>query len=567
MNPVRIAYFSMEIGLEPRIPTYAGGLGVLAGDTIRSAADLRLPMIAVSLLHRHGYFHQRIEADGSQVEAPVYWDPQEHLTELPVQIKVTLEDRRILVRAWQRDAVSPGGHRVPVLFLDTDLADNAPEDRKITDYLYGGDERYRLKQEAILGIGGVRILRALGHDQIARFHMNEGHAALLAAELLHEQMDARGIDFVDDAAVLAVRSMCVFTTHTPVAAGHDQFPPSLVREVLAGGPTDGVLQRTSLFENQGKVNMTWAALNLSRYINGVAKRHGETSRGMFPLHTVDSITNGVHLPTWVCPSFADLYDRLIPGWRTDNPSLRYAFLMPPSDVWHAHSLAKQALLRLVGQRTGVYLDPLAMTIGFARRMTGYKRPDLLFADVERLRALVRRTGPLQCIFAGKAHPRDGAGKAQIREIHSAAAELGSDVRIAFVPGYDMEAGRVIAAGVDLWLNTPDAPLEASGTSGMKAAANGVPSLSTLDGWWVEGAIEGVTGWSIDAQPDPDADAAARRAADADVVYGKLEHIILPMYYQQRERFIDVMRGAIAINGSFFNTQRMLQEYVLKAYYL
>jgi glycogen phosphorylase len=313
--------------------------------------------------------------------------------------------------------------------------------------------------------------------------------------------------------------------------------------------------------------MTWAALNLSRYINGVAKKHGEVSRGMFPTHTVDSITNGVHLGRWVAPPFVELFDRSIPGWRLDNPSFRYAFNIPGQEIWRAHTLAKADLLELVRARTGASLDPDVFTLGFARRMTGYKRPDLLFADLERLREISRRVGRIQCIFAGKAHPHDGHGKALIRAIFSAAGILGDDLPVVFIPDYDIDVARVLVAGVDLWLNTPEAPQEASGTSGMKAAANGVPSLSVLDGWWIEGCIEGVTGWAVDARPSDPTSAESRLLADADVVYRKLQEIILPMFYHDRERYIAIMRGAIAINGSFFNTQRMVQEYVLKAYYL
>jgi glycogen phosphorylase len=564
MSPPRIAYFSMEIGIDARLPTYAGGLGVLAGDTIRSAADLRLPMVAVTLLHRRGYFQQELDRLGTQVELPVVWDPAALLAELPARVSIPLEGRRVHLRAWTCNVTGEGGHLIPIILLDSDLPENEASDREITHSLYGGDSRYRLKQEAVLGVGGVRMLRALGYAQIARFHMNEGHAALLAAELLREQMSLRGIDFIDDAAVQAVRSVCVFTTHTPVPAGHDQFPAAMVREVLGHHEA---FERTGLFEREGTLNMTWAALNLSRYINGVAKKHGEVSRGMFPTHTVDSITNGVHLGRWISPPFAELFDRRMPGWRADNPSLRYAFNLSGEEIWHAHTRAKEALLELVLERTGVVLDPGALTIGFARRMTGYKRPDLLFADLERFRRLGGGNGRIQCVFAGKAHPHDGHGKEQIRAIFRAAESLRGDVAVAFIPGYDIEIAKVLTAGVDLWLNTPDAPQEASGTSGMKSAANGVPSLSVLDGWWIEGCIEGVTGWAVDGNPSEPDSAVSRQLADADIVYRKLGQTILPLYYDRRERFMDVMRGAIAVNGSFFNTQRMVQEYVLKAYYL
>lgn len=560
----RIAYFTMEIGISTEIPTYSGGLGVLAGDTVQSAADLKLPMVVVTLLHRRGYFRQEIGEGGAQIELPVEWSPEQMLRELPPRTGLTIEGRHVLVRAFMHEMRGITGHIVPVLFLDTDLPENDPQDREITQWLYGGDERYRLKQEAVLGVGGVRMLRMLGLPTIARYHLNEGHAALLAAELLREEMNQRGVEFVDDAAVQAVRSMCVFTTHTPVPAGHDQFPREMVYSVLGRHPA---LERSGLFERQGTLNMTWAALNLSRFINGVAKRHGEVSREMYPHHTVDSITNGVHLGRWVSPPFAELFDRYIPGWRLDNPSLRYALLIPPGDIWHAHMAAKLSMIEMVGQRTGNWLDPAAIVVGFARRMTGYKRADLLFSDLSRLARIADVAGPLQCVFSGKAHPRDGMGKEHIRAIHRAAEALRGRINIVFVPGYDIDVARSIVSGVDVWLNTPEAPQEASGTSGMKAAANGVPSLSVLDGWWIEGCIEGVTGWAIDSFPEDPSDAGHRREADAAVVYDKLENVILPMYYGNRERFIDVMRAAIAVNGSFFNTQRMLGEYVLKAYYL
>jgi starch phosphorylase len=561
-----IAYFSMEIAVEAGIPTYAGGLGILAGDTVRAAADLRIPMVAVTLLHREGYFYQRIGPDGRQTEEPVAWAVEDYLTEVPARVTVELEGRPVAVRAWRYKVRGVTGHVVPVYFLDTRLPENDPEDRALTDHLYGGDNRYRLKQEAILGIGGVRMLRTLGDANYGRFHMNEGHAAFLALELLDEHARDAGRDAPVLADVHAVRERCVFTTHTPVPAGHDKFPVEMVQAVIGDRPEFAM---SDVFCCDGEVNMTFLALNLSRYVNGVAKKHGEVARHMFTAHTIDSITNGVHMDTWIAAPFQELFDRHIPGWREDNFSLRYALSIPKPEIWHAHHETKRILLDDVNRATNAGLEVEAFTIGFARRMTPYKRPDLLFRDLDRLRAIATGMGPLQVICAGKAHPGDKEGKAIIRRITDAAQALAGDVKVVFVGNYDMAFGKRITAGVDLWLNTPQPPMEASGTSGMKAAANGVPSLSVLDGWWLEGCIEGVTGWAI-GENHRNHDAGApevNHSRDAEDLLSKLEKSILPAYYQERDRYLEVMRHAIALNASFFNTQRMMQQYVLKAYFL
>jgi starch phosphorylase len=561
-----IAYFSMEIAVEPGIPTYAGGLGILAGDTVRAAADLRIPMVAVTLLHREGYFYQRIGPDGQQTEEPVAWAVEDYLTEVPARVTVELEGRPVAVRAWRYKVRGVSGHVVPVYLLDTRLPENDPEDQALTDHLYGGDARYRLKQEAILGIGGVRLLRTLGDATFGRFHMNEGHAAFLALELLDEHAHDAGRDAPVLADVHAVRELCVFTTHTPVPAGHDKFPVEMVEAVI-GARSEFAM--SDVFCCDGEVNMTFLALNLSRYVNGVAKKHGEVARHMFASHTIDSITNGVHMDTWVATPFKELFDRHIPGWREDNFSLRYALSIPKPEIWAAHHEAKRILLDDVNRATNAGLEVEAFTIGFARRMTPYKRPDLLFRDLDRLRAIAKGMGPLQVICAGKAHPGDKEGKALIRRITEAADALAGDVKVVFVGNYDMAFGKRITAGVDLWLNTPQPPMEASGTSGMKAAANGVPSLSVLDGWWIEGCIEGVTGWAI-GENHRNHDAGApevNHTGDAEYLLSKLEKSILPAYYQERARYLEVMRHAIALNASFFNTQRMMQQYVLKAYFL
>jgi starch phosphorylase len=558
----RIAYFSMEIGLQSAVPTYAGGLGVLAGDTIRSAADIGLPMVAVSLLARKGYFHQRLDETGWQAEEPVAWQVEDYLTELAARVEVTIEGRAVAVRAWRYDVTGVHGQTVPVLFLDTDLDANVEPDRRLSYYLYGGDATYRLAQEAILGLGGVRMLRALHCTNLARYHMNEGHASLLVLELLHELVQKEGAPTATRAHIDAIRPQCVFTTHTAVPAGHDRFPLELVHRVI--GLPEPLCEIEQEFCHEGQLNLTYLALAHSHYINGVAKRHREVSQHLFARYVIDSITNGVHAANWTSDPMQELFDRHIPGWREDNASLRKAVSLPNDEVWEAHRRNKRALIEYVNHDCNAGLDFEVLTLGFARRATQYKRGDLVFSDVERLKRIAAGAGALQLVFAGKAHPHDQGGKELIQRIVRAGHFLAdSGVRVVYLPEYDMGLARLLVAGVDIWLNTPQPPLEASGTSGMKAALNGVPSLSVLDGWWVEGCIEGVTGWAIGGDH---ADGADSRSADAQSLYDKLESVIAPLYYTKRERFVRVMRMAIALNGSFFNTERMVNQYVTKAYF-
>ncbi len=554
-----VAYFSMEICLEQAVPTYSGGLGVLAGDTLRSAADLGVPVVAVSLLHRKGYFEQHLDSTGQQTETPVHWRPEEELERVSARSTVTIEGRTVHVTAWKYVVTGVRGHEVPVFLLDTMLDENAEWDRALTDTLYGGDEHYRLCQEIVLGMGGAGLLQALGYDAGVIYHLNEGHSALLTLQLLERELGGRQHFELDDADLESVRHRCLFTTHTPVPAGHDKFPLDLVRKVLGD-------ERVALLEGcggvfEGMLNMTHLALHLTRFVNGVAMRHREVSRGMFPEYPINSITNGVHAATWIGPDFQALFDRRIPEWRRDNLYLRYAVSIPLQEIRDAHAVAKQSLIEEVERRIGVALDPGIITIGFARRATPYKRADLIFSDIDRLAEIAKKVGKLQILFGGKAHPNDAGGKELIRRIFSARERLGDLVQVVYLQNYEMSLAAKMVAGVDLWLNNPMKPLEASGTSGMKAAMNGVPSFSVLDGWWVEGHIEGVTGWSI-GTPDADADPAR----DATDLYIKLERVILPLFYGLPFAYAEVMRSAIALNGSFFNTQRMVRQYVHNAYF-
>ena len=564
MNERSIAYFSMEIALDTAMPTYAGGLGVLAGDTIRSAADLSVPMVAVTLLHRKGYLSQQLDASGWQREAPAEWKVEQLLEALPQRVTVSIEGRAVQVRAWKYEVNGISDFAVPVFLLDTDVPENSAWDRKLTDHLYGADAYYRICQEIVLGIGGVRMLRALGLSHLTRFHMNEGHAAFLGLELLDETARQGGRSTFNHDDVEAVRLQCVFTTHTPVSSGHDQFPEQLVNQVL-GRPE--LFAMKEVFCCDGTLNMTFLALNLSHYINGVAKKHAETSQLMFAHYKIDAITNGVHAGTWTSPPFQELFNRFIPGWRADNFSLRFAHGIARQEIWAAHTQAKQQLINAVKRRYSVTLDPAAFTLAFARRATPYKRTTLLLTDMARLQAIAQNTGAMQIVYGGKAHPNDHEGKELIQRILQARDALGPHIKMIYLENYDLELAKLLTAGVDLWLNTPQPPFEASGTSGMKAALNGVPSLSILDGWWIEGHLEGETGWAIGERAilEPGIAKVDRSASDAASLYDKLERLILPLFYRDRDGFTDVMRHCISLNGSFFNTQRMVQQYVVKAY--
>jgi len=557
----RIAYFSMEIGISQEIPTYSGGLGVLAGDTIKSAADLKLPMVAVTLAHRKGYFRQEIDASGWQHEYPREWQPEKLMELLPTKTLVTIEKRDVKVQAWLYRVKSPTGGELPVLFLDTDIPGNSEEDRRITDHLYGGDLSYRLKQEIVLGIGGARILAALGFD-IRKYHMNEGHASLLTLELLGQSRRPLE-DTWDERASWDTRRVierCVFTTHTPVEAGHDRFPYELVTQVL------GDLVPLPLLQELGgsdQLNMTMLAMSLSQYVNGVAKKHGEVSQALFPGFEIHAITNGVHPFTWTSPYFVTLFDSYLPSWANEPELLVRVDTIPDEEIWDAHCGAKAYLFQYIAETTGVQLDPEILTVGFARRAATYKRGDLIFTDLERLLRIGR--GRLQLVFGGKAHPQDEPGKQLIQRINQKIAEVGAELKAVYLPNYTMEVAYRLIPGVDLWLNNPMRPLEASGTSGMKAALNGVPNFSVLDGWWIEGHIEGVTGWAIGPAPDavrPDADTTA---ADIEDLYGKLEKVIMPLYYQDRRGWVQVMKNAIGKNAYYFNTHMMMRRYVTEAY--
>ncbi|MEM3747599.1 MAG: alpha-glucan family phosphorylase [Thermoproteota archaeon] len=546
----KIAYFTMEIALSSEIHTYSGGLGVLAGDVVRSSADLNIPLVAVTLVSKKGYFRQELTGEGRQIEHPDPWNPSQFMQQLPEEVTVEIQGRDVRIKAWLYTVKSASGWEVPVYFLDTDVDGNRPVDREITSFLYGGDEEYRLKQEIVLGVGGVRMLEKL-NVAAHKYHMNEGHSSLLALELLRKT----------EMNISRVRSLCVFTTHTPVEAAHDKFPYGLVQETLGDFIPLNILKSLG---GEERLNMTLLALNLSNYVNGVAKRHGKVSREMFPSYEIHAITNGVHSYTWTCESFKTLYDKYLPGWAHEPELLMRIDVVPDDEIWLAHTAAKKKLIDYVNESTRIGMDYETLTIGFARRATEYKRHTLIFSDPERLRRVGRRGG-IQLVFAGKAHPRDYLGKKMIEELFRYREMFRGEMKIAYLENYDMNMAAKLVSGVDVWLNTPLPPMEASGTSGMKAAHNGVINFSVLDGWWVEGWIEGVTGWAIGPAPEEQVSPEERRNRELDDLYGKLEYVIIPLYYKRRDEWRKMMKNSIGKIASYFNSHRMMHRYVSEAY--
>jgi starch phosphorylase len=547
----KIAYFSMEIGLKNDIPTYSGGLGILAGDLIKSSADLDLPLIAITLVNSKGYLHQELTTTGTQIESPEQWNPSAFMVKLPHEVTVHIEGRVVTVNAWCYEWKSPTGGVIPIFFLDTNVVGNHAEDREITAYLYGGDKKYRLKQEIVLGIGGVKLIEAL-QFKIRRYHMNEGHSSLLGLELL--QMYG-----MDEAKV---REKCIFTTHSPVAVGYDQFPYDLVQEVL-GEPVP--LAYLKKIGGHDCLNLTILALNLSKYHNGVAQKHREISEQLFPGYEINAITNGIHSYTWTHPNFQKLFDNYFPRWANEPELLVRVETIPDVEIWQAHMGAKKELIDYVNTVTNVGMEYDVLTVGFARRATGYKRATLLFSDLERLRR-IGKADKIQFILAGKAHPQDVLGKKIIEEIFGYIKELEDVIKIVYLQDYEFGLAQKMISGVDVWLNTPLRPFEASGTSGMKAAHNGVINFSVLDGWWIEGWIENVTGWAIGPCPDevlPEEEIVTREIND---LYSKLQYLIIPSYYQRRDDWIDMMENSIGKIAYYFNTHRMMRRYVTEAYF-
>ncbi len=601
----QIAYFSAEFGLHESLPIYSGGLGILAGDHCKAASDLGLPFVAVGFLYPQGYFQQRIDSEGHQQAvyeklnfADVPAMPALDADGREIIVSVTLPGRAIFAKVWR---IQVG--RVPVYLMDTDVERNAPADRELSARLYGGNQELRVSQEFVLGIAGVRVLRALGIRPTV-WHMNEGHAAFLQLERIREFVQESGLNFAT--ALWAARADALFTTHTPVPAGNDAFPPSLVERFFGDfWPRMGI--GWEQFWNLGcfdypwgaQFSMTVLALRTAGRANGVSRLHGVVAREMWhslypdvplPEVPIGHITNGVHSDSWLDAGMAELYDRyLVPAWRErlDEPSTwQGVYQIPDQELWSVHCDAKRRLVDLVRQRSadqlarvgadpaeinaaGVMFDPDVLTIGFARRYATYKRATLIFRDQERLKRILNDPErPVQIVFAGKAHPADEPGKSLIQFVYQMSQQPGFVGRIVFVEDYDTNIARYMVAGSDVWLNNPRRPLEASGTSGQKASLNGVPNVSVLDGWWVEG-FNGHNGWAI-GEERKYSDEAAQDEADALSLYRLLETEVVPLFYARDEHgipldWLTLMRDAIASVAPQFSLNRMLKEYVGQYY--
>ena len=543
MKNHQIAYFSAEIGISSNLPTYSGGLGVLAGDHIKSAADLKINMVAISLLYKEGYFKQIIDQEGKQREVYPKFVPEPILSELSNIYSINLNGKEIFIKACVYNHQSINGFTVPIYFLDTDIPENDDETRGITLRLYSGDNRHRILQESILGYGGMKLLEILNQTNIEKYHMNEGHCSFIVLDLLKK--------YKGD--IEKVRSKCHFTTHTPVPAGHDQFEYKLVKEILGNLISDDISLPSM---NHNKFHMTELGLQFSKTANGVSKLHGDVAQKQFPWRDIGYVTNGVHHYTWVSNSFAALFDEFFPNWQYEPESLKNIDKVDSNALWDAHFKAKTELLHFANSQLSKALDPNILTIGFARRAATYKRAQLIFKEPEKLIDL--GAGKIQLVFSGKAHPNDKEGKELISGIIQNAKDFEEKIKIIYLENYNMWLGKLITSGVDVWLNTPLRPNEASGTSGMKSALNGIPNLSILDGWWDEGCNDKVNGWSIGSSDHVDDD------RDVSSLYETLKLDVIPTFYDDRERWISIMRNSIK-TGVDFTSQRMLKDYQ-KLYY-
>ncbi|MHA1716536.1 MAG: alpha-glucan family phosphorylase [Promethearchaeota archaeon] len=554
----KIAYFSMEIGLASDVPTYSGGLGVLAGDTLRSCADLEVPLVAITLAYDAGYFYQIIDSDGNQIEHDIRWEFEAEFERVNKTVEIEVQGKPVKIGAWYYELEGITGFNIPVYLLDSDVEGNEDWQKRFTHVLYDATPFQRIVQEMILGIAGVRLIQSLGYD-IKTYHMNEGHSSFLTLELYNQ----------NNGDLNATRDKCVFTTHTPVPAGHDVFNYDLVHDVFRDYLPDNIHD----LAGKDQLNMTLLGMNMSRYVNAVSKKHGVIAREMFPNYEIDSITNGIHHLFWVSPYLRELFDRKFPAWRYHPSVLTKAHDLDSGDLWDAHLKAKIDLLDYQKSHSYVLMDENLLTIGFARRFTGYKRPDLILTDLDRLGRIIGDRA--QIIFAGKTHPRDIHGKQLIKMIFEKSDELWDKykARISFLSNYDMDLARLMVAGCDLWLNTPMRYLEASGTSGMKAALNGVLNFSILDGWWLEGyKLDKMAGWSINPQEIDPSIPINDNLKEAEYLYDKLEKEIIPLFFSNNnkryfsEGWVERMKHAISI-ASFFNTNRMVMEYAKKAWRL
>ncbi len=554
-NDTKVAYISMEIGIESNIPTYSGGLGVLSGDTVRSAADLEIPMVGICLCYSSGYFYQLFNEHGEQKEKEIEWSFFYEFEKIGKPITIKIENKEVKVSAWLYRVIGQSGHVLPIYLLTTDIDGNEDWMKNMTGSLYDSTSRWnRIVQEMILGIGGVKLLRAMGYNNIETYHLNEGHGSFAALELYNELGD-----------IEKVKKKVVFTTHTPVPAGHDRFKQDLVDKVFENRMPPEIRK---LGEENGKFNMTYLGMNLSRYRNGVAKKHGDISRKMFPGYEIDHITNGVHLPFWISKPIKQIFDKKWPNWKANPSLLANAIEIDDLDLFDAHIENKFNLISYQKGHSWNLLDEELITVGFARRFATYKRATLIFHDIDRLGKICK--GHVQFIFAGKAHPKDQMGKDYIKKIFESGEYLYDNygVKVVLMENYNMGLSHMLVSGVDVWLNTPNRYREASGTSGIKAALNGVLNFSVQDGWWLEGyKMNSLAGWAIgpdDSNPN-DPGVSNSWDIDSNAIYQTIENEIIPTYMDHDE-WIFKQKNAISL-AAYFNTHRMVEEYAEKAYKL
>ncbi|MFX0105405.1 MAG: alpha-glucan family phosphorylase [Candidatus Hodarchaeota archaeon] len=550
-----VAYISMEIAIDSNIPTYSGGLGVLSGDTVRSAADLEIPMVGICLCYSSGYFYQFFNEYGEQKEKEIAWNFYYEFDKVEKPITIKIESKDVHVSAWLYRVIGQSGHVLPIYLLTTDVEGNEDWMKKMTGSLYDSTSRWnRIVQEIILGIGGVKLLKSLGYNNIETYHLNEGHGSFSTLELFNEL-----------GSIEKVKERVVFTTHTPVPAGHDRFKQDLVDKVFENRMSKEIRK---LADDNGEFNMTFLGMALSRYRNAVARKHRDISKNMFPQYEIDYITNGIHLPFWISKPFRKIFGRKWPNWRSNPYILENAIELDDLDVFDAHIENKFNLINYQKGHSWNLLDEELITIGFARRFATYKRAILIFHDIDRLGKICKNN--VQFIFAGKAHPKDQMGKDYIKKIHESGEYLYNNygVKVVMIENYNMDLSHILISGVDIWLNTPNRYREASGTSGMKASLNGVPNFSVQDGWWLEGYKKNpLAGWSIGPDDSNPTDPAVSNDWDIDsnAIYETLENEIIPTYMNHDE-WIFKQKNAISL-AAFFNTHRMIEEYAAKAYRL
>ena len=545
-NQFEIAYFSAEIGISSSLPTYSGGLGVLAGDHIKAAGDIGINMCAITLLYKEGYFKQRVDEKGIQTETYPRFDPDPLLKKTKIKFTLKLRERNIWVQVYRFDYIGQNGSEIPIYFLDTDVEENLKNDRTISLRLYSGDKDHRILQEAVLGFGGMKLLDSLKQNKIKKYHMNEGHCSFLVLSL-YEKFSGN---------IEVVKSKCHFTTHTPVPAGHDHFSVKRVKNLLSDLIPDE-LELPSLIQ-KGRLHMTELGLSFSQSANGVSRLHGKVAQNQFPWTDIGYITNGVHHSYWMSSPLKRIFNKYIPNWKKDPELLLKVDNIPDNELWDAHKKRKIYLLGYANSLLGSALDMNTLTIGFARRSATYKRAQLIFNDLDRLESIGK--GKIQIIFSGKAHPNDYDGKMLIHQIIKKSKLMFGKVKIIFLENYNMWLGRIITSGVDVWLNTPLRPNEASGTSGMKATLNGIPNLSVLDGWWDEGCKDTINGWAVGDPKSPDDN------KDADHLYSILEDKVIPTFYNDRGKWVYMMKESIK-TGIRFTAHRMIKEYDRKYYRL